>query len=246
MIINQGIAVQCSNIVLVPYERKHVAVYHEWMKSEEIRQSTASERLSLAEEYEMQKNWRTDADKLTFIICAVPPRSAEDIRAGVFASSEFMVGDVNLFISAADEIANGFIGELEVMIAPLEARRNGYARTAILGFLRYVSNHTDEILAEYQGQNSEVKHLSLKVKIGSENQKSIKLFESIGFCKTRSDPDYFGEYEFKFADYSGRRIISLMEQFRLQDYFEFPYSEVSDLDEISQPAQCTSMGYFGV
>ncbi|CAD6499863.1 BgTH12-03969 [Blumeria graminis f. sp. triticale] len=230
MIINQSIAVLCSNIVLVPYERKHVAVYHEWMKSEEIRQSTASERLTLAEEYDMQKNWRTDADKLTFIICTVPHRYTEDIRTGVFASSEFMVGDVNLFISAADEITNNFIGELEVMIAPLEARRNGYARTALLGFLRYVSNHTDEILAEYRGQNSEENHLSLKVKIGSENQKSIKLFESIGFCKTRSDPDYFGEYEFRFADFSGRRVSSLMDQYRIQDYLEFPYREVSDLD----------------
>lgn len=41
--------------VLVPYAQHHVPKYHEWMEDPELRMLTASERLTLQEEYNMQR-----------------------------------------------------------------------------------------------------------------------------------------------------------------------------------------------
>lgn len=98
-----------TRVTLVPYLRRHVAAYHEWMKDPWIRgacrppvlsteglscgavcvprthnlgvvawccgavvvsvaEMTASEPLSLEEEYEMQQSWLEDKDKCTFIV----------------------------------------------------------------------------------------------------------------------------------------------------------------------------------
>ena len=54
---------------LVPYARKHVSTYHSWMESEELREATASERLSLEEEEAMQRSWaEEDASGFQFLV----------------------------------------------------------------------------------------------------------------------------------------------------------------------------------
>lgn len=76
------------------------------MKDPQIQQATASEPLSLEEEYEMQAKWRNDHDKLTFIVCENLSSQEVDelgeIEGGVEDAEERMVGDVNLFLSATE------------------------------------------------------------------------------------------------------------------------------------------------
>jgi RimJ/RimL family protein N-acetyltransferase len=161
-------AISTSGVLLVPYQKSHVATYHEWMKDEvtfcsfpsmtvtlanvlqEIQEATASEPLSLEEEYAMQTNWRADHDKLTFIACLPVSSHQNTVKAGDADSPQRMVGDVNLFFNLADEDEEGCIGELELMIAPTTFRRQGYGRATILAFLHYISSHLTLILEEYR------------------------------------------------------------------------------------------------
>uniref|UniRef100_A0A8C3CJY0 N-acetyltransferase 9 n=1 Tax=Cairina moschata TaxID=8855 RepID=A0A8C3CJY0_CAIMO len=62
MRINQDTVLQGIRATLVPYTPAHVPRYHAWMQSEELQRLTASEPLSLEQEYEMQRSWRDDTD----------------------------------------------------------------------------------------------------------------------------------------------------------------------------------------
>ena len=82
----------------------------------------------------MQRSWRGDHDKLTFIGClsCEPGVEKREQEQSVISrrddAMDRMIGDVNLFLSRADEDEEGCIGELELMIAPKDARRKGYGR----------------------------------------------------------------------------------------------------------------------
>ena len=167
----------------------------------------------------MQQRWRTDADKLTFIICLPAfertfrrrdevdstkddsqARKEENGQAekeeGEYEDEGLegkMIGDVNLFLfpsassppssiststspapvalpqqpfetkvltnhslnrrasldGNADEDIE-IIGELELMIAEKEFRRQGYGTAALLAFLRYLRRHQNDISMEYR------------------------------------------------------------------------------------------------
>ncbi|KAJ1654406.1 hypothetical protein IWQ61_005657 [Dispira simplex] len=71
---------------------------------------TASEPLTLEEEYEMQAKWCNDEDKCTFIILQ---RTDSPVETNI-KNLDTMVGDVNLFFNSFD---NPHECELEVMIA---------------------------------------------------------------------------------------------------------------------------------
>jgi hypothetical protein len=62
MKVNQDTIIKGNKVVLVPYRKAHVPAYHEWMKSAQLQELTASEPLSLEEEFEMQQKWATDDD----------------------------------------------------------------------------------------------------------------------------------------------------------------------------------------
>lgn len=54
MRINTNTTLQGGLVLLVPYRAEHVPHYHMWMQDPELQQTTASEHLSMEEEFQMQ------------------------------------------------------------------------------------------------------------------------------------------------------------------------------------------------
>ncbi|KAL1958721.1 hypothetical protein VTO42DRAFT_3840 [Malbranchea cinnamomea] len=245
MLVNKNTGISSSKVLLVPYCSHHVPRYHEWMKDPEIQIATASEPLTLEEEYSMQRSWRYDADKLTFITC-LPLSSSlyspEKRENGTAISvdpthddaPERMLGDVNLFLKYADEddeddgILPAVVGEIELMIAEKVNQRRGFGRASLICFLRYIVAHEREILHEFlSGQNRqkarEEKFAYLVVRIGATNVRSLALFESIGFQRVREEPNYFGELELRLYGVQEHVITDLMERYEVKEYDEVLY-----------------------
>ncbi|ELT99980.1 hypothetical protein CAPTEDRAFT_212602 [Capitella teleta] len=152
-----------DTVVLVPYEQHHVEKYHSWMKSEELQKLTASEPLSLQEEYRMQESWRQDNDKCTFIVL---DKSDYNAFNGIKGQIEAMAGDVNLFLSEEDGFKSA---EIEIMIAEPKCRGKGMGKEALLAMLRYGIDELNLIL--------------ITAKIGFDNEASLKLFTKLGFSE---------------------------------------------------------------
>nr|XP_016931214.1 N-acetyltransferase 9-like protein [Drosophila suzukii] len=165
MHLNEKTKILGRRIILVPYEARHVLKYHEWMSNEELRQLTASEELTLDEEYAMQRSWREDDDKLTFIIldAELYSRDQDEIAA--------MVGDTNLFLHQ-DPDSDHQVAEAEIMIAEPNARGKGFGREAMLLMLKYAQSESKLKLAKFE------------VKIDMDNTTSLHLFESFKFVET--------------------------------------------------------------
>ncbi|KAK0720060.1 GNAT domain-containing protein [Lasiosphaeris hirsuta] len=215
MKLNKSTAVSTTQALLVPYDHRHVLRYHAWMEDPSIQAATASERLTLEEEYENQESWRASHDKLTFIICQPLPakdtnRGAMSVVAGSADSPDRMVGDVNLFLyphESDDENDDQVfvVGEVDIMIAGSKDRGKGVGRAVVSAFLHYICRNSDSILEEYNtnsdgGRNKAAPKLKMfMAKIKQDNSKSIALFRSLGF-KQEGDVNYFGEVKFVFQD----------------------------------------------
>ena len=137
--------------------------------------------------------------------------------AGEEDSAGLLIGDVNLFLSDFDaeedeedgtvsaREGNYVVGEIELMIAELSQQSKGYGKLAVLIFIIYVLNHKNAIVNQAEPVTSASSTLSnprkqlkhLRVKIGKDNTRSIGLFEKLGFVKTTTDPNYFGEWELR-------------------------------------------------
>ncbi|EST09764.2 GNAT domain protein [Kalmanozyma brasiliensis GHG001] len=165
MRINRDTVLVGRMTVLVPYRKQHVPRYHEWMKDPLIQEQTASEPLSLEEEYEMQQSWAVDEDKLTFIILARPDEDVRGTRSAVgvdeFLSECKMVGDVNIFFNQRHEEDEDednaeeqssvkdavFDAECEIMIAEHSYRRKGIAREALEMMFAFVTSDPTPVAA---------------------------------------------------------------------------------------------------
>ncbi|XP_071878844.1 alpha/beta-tubulin-N-acetyltransferase 9 isoform X4 [Bombus fervidus] len=159
------------------------------MKSEELRYFTGSEMLTLEEEFQMQKRWHQDQDKCTFII----------LEKTAFTTSgneiEAMIGDTNLFFNESDQPNTA---EVEIMIANVTYRRKKRGWEAMILMLLYgisVLNVTKYI-----------------AKIKFDNEKSIKMFEKLGFHKV--------ERSQVFQEYTFEKIVN-------QDWIDWLYSDTN-------------------
>ncbi|ORY71709.1 GNAT domain-containing protein [Pseudomassariella vexata] len=177
MKLNENTAISTSKVLLVPYDAHHVPQYHHWMEDPAIQEATASEPLTLEEEYENQQSWRTSSDKLTFIVCQpvpVLPGSSSNggdsekdqqppIIAGKADAADRMVGDINLFLTPWEDDIDGadnstpapsdrkdyVVGEVDIMIADLANRGKGLGKAAVSAFLLFIRRNLRAILDEY-------------------------------------------------------------------------------------------------
>ncbi|KAJ5175279.1 uncharacterized protein N7482_001156 [Penicillium canariense] len=231
------------NAESVPYSTWHVPRYHEWMQDEEIQEATASEPLSIEEEYAMQHSWRQDADKLTFIVCR-PVASHKESSVQLDSesdSSENMVGDINLFLRIDDgeegDAHPKIFGEIELMIAEKANQRRGLGKAALLTFLKYVVERQAVILEEFVNADVQADTVSklraaagsslsfsyLSVKIGQSNTRSLVLFESLGFEKLSAEPNFFGEFELRRTDLGLGQVDEALGVAGVENYLEIPY-----------------------
>lgn len=160
MVINKNTKIIGKNVVLVPYREEHVPKYHKWMQSEELQQLTASEPLSLEEEYEMQKSWQRDENKCTFIVLY------KEKYENTGDEIESMIGDTNLFFATPDD---RICAEAEIMVAEPWARGRKCGWEAMLLMFLYG-----------------IKYLEVKqfiVKVSFDNIPSISMFQKMGFVE---------------------------------------------------------------
>ncbi|XP_077780297.1 alpha/beta-tubulin-N-acetyltransferase 9 isoform X1 [Podarcis muralis] len=176
MRINQNTVLQGKRVTLVPYTSAHVPKYHEWMKSEELQRLTASEPLSLEQEYEMQRSWREDADKCTFIVLDTDKWSKQTTT-----EEDCMVGDVNLFLTDSEDPT---LGEIEIMIAEASYRGRGFGKEATLIMMSYepsIAYNRRNIGSCLIPRMTRLGLNTFEAKIGLENEASIGMFKKIHF-----------------------------------------------------------------
>ncbi|EFP06160.1 hypothetical protein CRE_05830 [Caenorhabditis remanei] len=201
MKLNEKVEIVAKKCILVPYEPCHVEKYHKWMEDEEIRRLTGSERLTIEEEYEMQRSWREDEDKLTFIVLSKENELDETSR---------MLGDVNLFISKStsseDESEEVTEGEVEIMIAEASGRGKGIGEEAVSLIISWAYKLADQnvinlLISPFQNLSICV----FRARITDDNTPSLSLFEKkLGFNRMKHS-SAFKEYTLELPQ---ERLIS--------------------------------------
>lgn len=146
-----------------------------------------------------------------------------------------MIGDINFFLYPWEEgdsdqaPADGdgptrYTGEVDIMIADLKDRGQGLGRATVASFLRYIVQHSTEILREYvsgdeENQNPGANLVELRLfmaKIKASNKGSIALFKSLGFTQ-QGGTNYFGEIKMtldvddfpKISDYVPEHFVEV-------------------------------------
>lgn len=170
MRINEDTLLEGKNVVLVPYNADHVPRYHLWMESPQLQQLTASEPLTLEQEYDMQRTWREDDDKCTFIILDKHRWADPTVQ-----EEQCMVGDVNIFLTDPSDPS---LAELEIMVAEPSYRGKGLGKEVTRMMICY--GVTKLGIQKFEA------------KIGLDNKVSIAMFKKFHFHEL-STSDVFKE-----------------------------------------------------
>uniref|UniRef100_A0A1Q3FGR7 Putative phosphoglucosamine acetyltransferase n=1 Tax=Culex tarsalis TaxID=7177 RepID=A0A1Q3FGR7_CULTA len=182
MRLNEHLKLVGTNVILVPYEAKHVEKYHRWMQNEELQELTASEPLTLEQEYAMQKSWREDDDKCTFLILdkALYEQTGDEIAA--------LIGDTNIFLLSPDDEDDDLkTGEIEIMIAEQPARGKRYGWESTLIMLAFGVKKLD--IRRYRAitKDSNARAIQMFTKMGFREVKRVAVFQEVTFEKTVDD-----------------------------------------------------------
>lgn len=175
--------------------------YHSWMTNKELQELTASEPLTLPEEYEMQASWRNDDDSNVLKIKHL--LFDDNVRLHIFFlflectflildkekfiktndEIDSLIGDTNLFLLTGDvDDTTRIIAETEIMIAELQAHGKRFGWESMLLMLEYGQRyiHCNKFIA----------------KIGFNNVKSINMFTKMKFVEL-SRSEVFQEITFE-------------------------------------------------
>ncbi|XP_075670853.1 GCN5-related N-acetyltransferase 9 isoform X2 [Castanea sativa] len=167
------VSLEGKKVIMVPYMEAHVPKYHEWMQDPALLQATASEPLTLQQEFQMQLTWTQDPNKQTFIVLDREMVVGEFIHGDPHV--EAMVGDVNLYMNNFDDPN---MAEIEIMIAEPKSRGKGLGKESVL----LMVNFAVESLGIH----------IFRAKIGESNGASLTLFRKLGF-KEASYSEIFKE-----------------------------------------------------
>ncbi|XP_023906839.1 GCN5-related N-acetyltransferase 9 isoform X1 [Quercus suber] len=161
------VSLEGKKVIMVPYMEAHVPKYHEWMQDPALLQATASEPLTLQQEFQMQLTWTQDPNKQTFIVLDREMVVGEFIHGDPHVEAcpfPAMVGDVNLYMNNFDDPN---MAEIEIMIAEPKSRGKGLGKESVLLMMAFA-----------------VESLGIHIfraKIGESNGASLTLFRKLGF-----------------------------------------------------------------
>lgn len=186
---------------------EHVPTYHEWMKDPALLEATGSEPLSYEEEVDMQKSWKNDETKCTFIVhdaesCHYSGKSFEssaesderkDNEFVVDENLDAMIGDVNLFLSEVDDSDESDTDENHAGTIEADASQETTPATPL------IQAEVDIMIArqEFQGKGlgraatcamllygaTQLNIHRFFCRINEDNVNSIRLFKAIGFVQ---------------------------------------------------------------
>ncbi|XP_067205843.1 alpha/beta-tubulin-N-acetyltransferase 9 isoform X2 [Linepithema humile] len=148
---NMNTRINGTNVILVPYQEKHVTKYHEWMKNPTLQYLTGSEPLTLEQEFEMQKRWLEDKDNA-------------------------MIGDTNLFLNEPQESC---IAEVEIMIADEASRgkKRGWESVILMMCYGIEMLNINKLRAKIKTDNA----ISIKIfeKLGFQEVGKSEVFQEV-------------------------------------------------------------------